>query len=223
MPPTPALPLSPNPNLYQTPTLQPADCVEWSPAGQYFMGDCVLRGATFNNDTQRWEGGQMFFLLALVGSQTVAAYTYGSVGLTSDPLISQLSLNGAGVDFNNGWIQATPIQVGPNPRGAQWVNLSLLSPAVRPWNNVQPYNFGDIVYYPDPTVVWRATETAPAGLPPNVPGLNTVGINQINTAWALISNPQQYSAFNETPVNVIGTSILQTEPQPLPPTRALPL
>ena len=225
---SPAKPLSPNNNIYQTPSLQPADCVEWSATGNYFMGDCVLRGATFNNDTQSWEGGEMFMLLALVGNLTTQEYVYGNVGATSDPIFSSLSLKSNGVDFNNDWITSTPNQTPPNPGGAQWINLSLLTPGVPPWNRVRNYGLGDLVYYPDPTVVWRRSVEGQVPFP-NVtpPGLTAVGDNTL-TAWSLISNPQQYTSFNPNPpvapsfrLGSSNTPVVSTAP--LPPTRPAPL
>lgn len=221
--------LSPNPNIYDTPNIQPSQCVEWSATGTYTMGDCVLRGATFDVATQRWVGGEMFYLLALVGNRsTPGQICY--VGATSDPLNYQLSLSNpavTGVDFNNGWISSTNTfsvpPPAPNPGGAQWVNMTLLSPAVRPWNKLRAYNQGDLVYYPDPTVVWRASFDVVTGSAPNVAGLNQKATSQYNQGWALISNPQQYTAFNPTQFSVEGTSVNEPLPQPLPPTRALPL
>lgn len=224
---SPALPFSPNPNIYQTPSLQPKDCAEWAETGNYFMGDCVLRGATFNNDTQKWEGGEMFMLLALVGNTTFNEYVYGNVGVTSDPIFSSLSLKSNGVDFNNNWIGSTPNQTTANPGGAQWVNLSLLTPQIPPWNKERNYGFGDLVYYPDPTIVWRFSVDT-VGLP-NVtpPGITAFGGNTL-TSWSLISNPQQYTAFNPNPpvapsLRAGSGDNVVVSTATLPPTRPAPL
>jgi len=220
--------LSPNPNIFDTPGIQPKNCSEWFPTGTYYMGDVVLRGATVDEPNDRWVGGEMFVLIALVGSVTPGALVRCYVGLTSDPLYNQLSLTNPavkGIDFNNDWISQNPPAPipPPNPTGAQWVNLTLLSPAVRPWNKLRNYGQGDLVYYPDPTVVWRASFAIAAGSAPNVAGLNQLATAEYNQGWALISNPQQYTAFNPTQFTVMGTSVNEPSPQPLPPTRPLPL
>lgn len=221
--------ISQNPNIYDAPQIQPSDCIEWlGPTATYWMGDCVLRGATYDADNAVWRGGEMFVLIALVGSLATGPNQRCYVGATSDPLYNQLTLldpNHRGIDFNNDWISTNPPTAAPrpNPTGAQWVNMTLLSPAVRPWNRLRAYGQGDLVYYPDPTVVWRATFSIVPGQPPNVAGLNQVASAEFNVGWALISNPQQYTAFNPNQFSILGTSVNEALPQPLPPTRALPL
>ena len=208
-------PFSPNPNIFMNPAIQPTEMPLWSAAGTYNWGDCVL-------------GSDGFAYCLLAATSSGPGYPY--VGLTSDPTIPGFSLtlkNQNGIDMGGEFSYDTPAYLAAplNPTGAQWVNLSLLSPRVPPWNANTTYSVGDLVYFPtdQPTVVWRLNKPVPAGNPPNVPGLNQTVSNQVNQWWGLISNPLQQTAFNPSVPNVYGTNVEIFVNQPLPAIRPAPL
>lgn len=204
---------SPNPNILVQPDIQKTFMLPWSATTQYNFGDCVIGS-----------DGMAYCFLAAFDSGT-----YPAVGTTSDPTFPGNSLtlkNQKGLliggDFGTNFITGATVS---NTVGAQWVNLSLLSPTVPPWNANTTYSVGDLVYYPtdQPTVVWRLNNPVAAGNPPNVPGLNQISANQVNNWWGLISNPLQSTAFNPSVPNVLGTNVESLTEQPLPPIRPAPL
>lgn len=180
----------------------------WLPFGTYNFGDCVVGS-----------DGMAYCLLAATSSPP--GYPY--IGITSDPTVNGKSLtlkNQNGIDFG-GDFQTDPPSAAPNPFGAQWVNLSMLSPRVPPWSISASYQPGDLVYYPNdqPSVVWRCNR-AHTGLAPTIPAQNVIAVQVLNTTWDLISNPLQYTAFNPTlPYNFAPFG----PDQPLPAIRPAPI
>jgi hypothetical protein len=204
---------SPNPNILVQPDIQQSFMYPWSPTTQYNYGDCVIGS----------DGMAYAFLAAFDAGQ------YPFVGTTSDPTYpgNSLTLSNQrglliGGDFNTNYITGATVA---NPNGAQWINLSLLSPRIPPWNAHTTYSIGDLVYFPtdQPSVVWRLNSPVQAGNPPNVPGLNQIATNQVNNWWGLISNPLQTTAFNPSIPNVYGTNVESFVNQPLPAIRPAPM
>lgn len=205
---------SPNPNIVVNPLIQKSQMLPWDGTTQYNYGDCVIGS-----------DGMAYALLA-----PTDAGNYPLVGLTNNPIFTESSfrLNSTtglarGGDFLENYITGAIL---PPRGGAVWINLSLLSPVIRPWSRDEIYREGDLVYYPtdQPSVVWRYSTNlvlVPAE-EPNVPGLNQIA-NSFNKVWTLISNPLQYGSFNPTLPSQIGTNFNSPTAQPLPSIRPNPI
>lgn len=194
---------SANPNILVNPAIQPSQMLPWSATTSYNWGDCVLGS----------DGMAYCFMAAYDNPQ------YASVGTTSDPTISKFSLslkNQTGLLTGGDFAQnyETGVTLPANPNGAQWVNLSLLSPTIPPWNKNTNYKPGDLVFYPadQPTLVWRRNDLGETGQglersPPYLPQPGIVSLDGVNTAWNLISNPLQLGSFNPTTISSPPTGL----------------
>lgn len=180
---------SPNPNIFVTPSIQKSQMNAWSATTTYYYGDCVL-------------GSDGMAYCAISGYAT----SYPSMGLLADPVTSSLSLSNQKGLLQNVNSLGSFTNITPNTSVTQapnWVNLSLLSPTIPPWNSTTNYQPGDLVFYPpdQPTLVWRRNDLGQTGQglglsPPYLPQPGIVSLDGVNTAWNLISNPLQLGNFN---------------------------
>jgi len=191
----------PRPNLFLNPalalpypTFQPA-ALESSPqwGGPYRSGDCV-----------KWKGENYMFI-ADSYEQSYFPQPSANFIYPRDPDTSFLTPTSNGLySPDGGGLGAI------NLTGAMWIKFNN-PPVIPPFSIYGEYKLGDLVTFPDPTVVWRAN--GPTTAPPNVPGRNTnllpgvldsKGFDEpiiypqpgLNNLWSLISSPVQTTAFN---------------------------